>query len=145
MSEPHQQHESVIDDVEIHVNSEALGALAVFDLTQTELKILLRLVALMEPGGTVMATRDDIATYFGIGPTFVSKVTTKLKSLGLAWRTDINRIQINPNFAFKGTREAWMEAVEALPEDAPQILIPAYEVRPPREVRSRGKRHLRAV
>lgn len=147
MSEPHEQHQShVLDDVEVRLNAAVLGALAGHkDLSPTEHRIIMCAVHHLLPHSSVAhLTREEIANQVQAGVAFVSRATTKLKKLGLLWRLDANRIQVNPHFAYRGdSREEWEQAIRDLP-DAPPIRIPttAAGKHAPHE---RKKPHLRLV
>lgn len=148
MSEPHERRQvHDLADVEVRVNAAVLAALAGYkDLSPTEHRIILYALTNMDPHtGIAPLTRDDIARQVRAGTAFVSRATTKLKRLGLLWRLNPERIQVNPHFAFRGdSREEWEQAVRDLPGDAPAIRIPTA---PSTEGTSRTqqKPHLRLV
>ncbi|WP_435109273.1 hypothetical protein [Nocardiopsis synnemataformans] len=142
--------EVLLDDVVVNTNALVLRHIASLDLSGVELRILLWLMSSMNADGTVLATREDIASLFDVGDTYVSKVTTKLKNHGLAWREDHQHIRVNPHFAGRGSHEAWLRTADALPADAPQIMVKSDllsttqpQSRPSKP--ARRKRHLRVV
>ncbi|MFE6309324.1 hypothetical protein [Nocardiopsis sp. NPDC057823] len=150
MSEP---NEVPLEDVAVNTNALVLRHIASLDFSGAELRILMLLLGSMGPDGVVHATREDIATAIGVGDTYVSRVTTKLKKHGLAWREDHHRIRVNPHFAGRGSHEAWLRLAEALPADAPQIMVDISEyahgaaqpAEPPRRRRHSRAGHLRVV
>lgn len=148
MSEPHERRQTHnLADVEVRVNAAVLEALASHkNLSPTEHRIIWCVLFSMDPHtGVAWLTREDIANRVNAGTAFVSRATTKLKGLGLLWRVDNDRVQVNPHFGFRGeSREEWEQAVRDLPGDAPAIRFPAAV---PAECTSgtRKKPHLRLV
>ena len=148
MSEPTERREvQDLRDVEVRINAAVLEALVTHkDLSGTELRMLLFALSMMNPTtGVAHITREDMAREARAGTAYASRATTKLKALGLLWRLDNGRVQVNPNFAFRGeTRVDWMNAIQDLPGDAPAIRIPTS---PPAEhsTSSRKKSRLRLV
>ncbi|QVJ03457.1 hypothetical protein KGD82_27610 (plasmid) [Nocardiopsis eucommiae] len=142
-------NEVLLDDVVVNTNSVVLGHIASLDLSGVELRILFWLMFRMDSNGIARVSREEIASAFGVGDTYVSKVTTKLKNHGLAWREDHKRIRVNPHFAGRGSHEEWQRTADELPADAPQILIQpellaAAQPKPPKAT-GQGRRHLRVV
>ncbi|MFE3455908.1 hypothetical protein ACFXKD_00055 [Nocardiopsis aegyptia] len=140
--------EVLLDDVAVNTNALVWRHIASLDWSGVELRILMWLMSSMEADGTVSATREELATRFDVGETYISKVTTKLKKHGLAWREDHQHIRVNPHFAGRGSHEAWQRAADALPADAPQILVKPEiltAAQPQSSKPARRKRHLRVI
>lgn len=153
MSEPHEQQVHDFSEVEVRLNAAVLELLSSHtNLSSAESRIIMYVLACMDPyTGIASLTRNNVADHVRVSPSFVSRATTKLKELGLLWRIDNDHLQVNPHFGFRGeTREAWGQAVEALPGDAPAIRIstpkkPASSNKSPSCTRKSVKPHLRLV
>lgn len=139
--------EVTIDDVEVRFNGAALGRLALSRaLSPTEMAIALWLATNMGRDGRVRCSRDDLARTFTVTPHYVSKATSKLRNLGLAWREEDDEMRVSPEFAFRGeSRTDWQQALNDLEEDVPALAIPDYQVAPPRSGNSGSERHLKAI
>ncbi|MEU5859119.1 helix-turn-helix domain-containing protein [Nocardiopsis dassonvillei] len=118
--------------------------LPLFRLSATEYDVWNTLLGHMVHGGRVPLSRADLAQRLNIKPEVVSRATGRLKDLGLIWRINRGLWQINPQIAFKGSATEWVEAINTIPEDVPEVPSPEYEVRPPRRTIAH-KRHLKSV
>lgn len=139
--------EVTIDEVEVRFNGAALSRLALSGaLSSTEMRIVLWLATNMDQSGHVRCTRAALARTFGVTPHYISKTTTKLRNLGLAWREPGRKIRVSPEFAFRGeSRDDWQQALNVLDEGAPPLAIPDYQVAPPRAGSGSSERHLKAI
>ncbi|WP_344559704.1 hypothetical protein, partial [Kitasatospora saccharophila] len=66
----------------------------------------------------------------------ISPALNRLTDLGLLWRISNGLCRINPRIAFKGSQEEWTKALEEVPADVPEVVLPNYRRRPPRTNRS---------
>jgi biotin operon repressor len=94
--------------------------------------------------GQTLVTLAELAHRLGTTKTNVSPAVAALRERGLLWRKHNGQYQISPRIAFKGSVEEWNAALDALPPDAPEVVLPAYDRRPPRPVQD-GRAKLSAV
>jgi len=121
-----------VEDVAYFMAAELSSTLPMYRLTTTEYDVLHTLLGHMERGGRVYLKLEDIADRLGTAASHISTALTKLRDLGLVWRPTLGQYQVNPRIAFRGTVEEWNQALDEIPDEIPDVIIPTYTRRPPR-------------
>ncbi|MDH6710902.1 putative transcriptional regulator [Kitasatospora sp. MAA19] len=111
-------------------------ALPLYRLTTLQYDVWHTVLGEMTDGGFVTLTLDDIAERLATSKSNISPALNRLAELGLLWRISNGLYRINPRIAFKGSQEEWTEALEEVPADVPEVVLPSYRRRPPRTNRS---------
>jgi predicted transcriptional regulator len=133
-----------VEDFSYYTAQELARALPMYRLTAAQYDVWNVLLGRMERGGRVYMTQDDIAEYLGTDKANISPALKVLREKGLVWMESRAVYRINPRIAFKGSVTEWNDAMEDVPPDVPEVLIPKYRRRPPRASRT-GGRPLRSV
>jgi predicted transcriptional regulator len=124
-----------VEDFSYYTAQELARALPMYRLTASQYDTWNTLLAHMERGGRVYMRQEDIAEYLGTNKANVSPALTVLREKGLCWMESPGVYRINPRIAFKGTVNEWNEAMDDVPPEVPEVLIPKYRRRPPRHAR----------
>ncbi|MFJ8443985.1 replication/maintenance protein RepL [Kitasatospora griseola] len=111
-------------------------ALPLYRLTTLQYDVWHTVLGEMTDGGFVTLTLDDIADRLATSKSNISPALNRLAELGLLWRISNGLYRINPRIAFKGSQEEWIEALEEVPADVPEVVLPSYRRRPPRTNKS---------
>ncbi|WP_329572867.1 helix-turn-helix domain-containing protein [Kitasatospora sp. NBC_01266] len=111
-------------------------ALPLYRLTTLQYDVWHTVLGEMTDGGYVTLTLDDIAERLGSSKSNISPALSRLAELGLLWRVSNGLHRVNPRIAFKGSQEEWAEALDTVPADVPEVVLPSYRRRPPRNNRS---------
>lgn len=81
-------------------------------------------------GGVVMLTQAQIADTLQTDRKEVRLALARFEEWGLVYRPRRGQIRLNPMIAFYGSSEAQREALDEMPEDVPEIVLPEARVRP---------------
>ncbi|MEU0238560.1 hypothetical protein ABZ234_12790 [Nocardiopsis sp. NPDC006198] len=119
-----------------YLMSKALtAAIPHMKLTPTETDVLHHILGNQESGGILKATHEEIGVDLGIGRSEVGKAVRTLSRIGLIWQQRRGELAVNPRCAYFGVSGLQNEAVAAIPDHVPQIVLPQSKVRPPRRRR----------
>ncbi|MDH6107842.1 putative transcriptional regulator [Kitasatospora sp. MAP12-15] len=110
-------------------------ALPLYRLTTLQYDVWHTVLGEMTDGGYVTLTLEEIADRLGTAKSNISPAMGRLAELGLIWRVSNGLHRINPRIAFKGSQEEWIEALDEVPADVPEVVLPSYRRRPPRSNR----------
>lgn len=121
-----------VEDYSYYTSRELARALPMYRLTGAQYDVWYTMLGAMQRGGWVELTLADIANRLGMYESNVSTDLSKLRAHGLLWRQSDGLYRINPRVAFRGTVDEWNEALESIPAEVPEVLIPDYKRRPPR-------------
>lgn len=111
-------------------------ALPLYRLTTLQYDVWHTVLGEMTNGGYVALTLEDIAERLATNKSNISPALSRLAEFGLLWRISNGLYRINPRIAFKGSREEWVQALNEVPADVPEVVLPSYRRRPPRATRS---------
>ncbi|MFF9265763.1 replication/maintenance protein RepL [Streptomyces longwoodensis] len=125
-----------VEDFSYFTAQELARALPMFRLTASQYDVWNTLLGEMGRGGRVVMTQDEIADRLGTNKANISPALTVLRERGLCWRESPGVYRINPRIAFKGTVDEWNEAMDDVPADVPEVVLPKYRRRPPRPGRT---------
>lgn len=133
-----------VEDFSYYTAQELARAMPMYRLTATQYDVWNVLLGEMRRGGRVHLRQEDIAERLGIDKANVSPALTGLRGKGLCWMEARGVYRINPRVAFKGSVREWNEAMDEVPPDVPEVVLPTYRRRPPRVSRT-GRAALRSV
>ena len=121
------------------------GKLPELELPPSAFKVLCAMINVQDPGGAVGETQRRIALRLNLPESAVSRGMRELREKGLVFkRPGSQRKRLHPVIAGYATQDALEKALASFEgdPDVPDITVPDYEVRPPRNT---GRARLSAV
>lgn len=79
--------------------------------SNTELRILLRLISLLQPNNFLSIKQKDIALEMGISPANFSRTISALVKKGIVIRGPLGSMMINPHYAWMGSAKGCNKAL----------------------------------
>ncbi|MFI6588340.1 hypothetical protein [Embleya sp. NPDC050493] len=130
------------EETNLIMNTHVIGQLPFFELTPTAAKVLSTMIRLQQPGGFVEHSQRAMGIMLGIPESAVSRGIRELCDKGLVLRPN-RRNWLHPAIAGYTSIEEMNEEIQRAAQSplVPPLLIPNYQVMPPRE----GKAKLSAV